>query len=184
MAGQVHFREMAGTTGNGITLLEAVAHDADGGQVATLYFQPGTDPKQLGFPKRAEVLSIFTIGGAPVVRLSLPRKGAFALSFGSARVEITPSTPELRSFEGCDAAAALTNGEDAATVLQWLAFNAEQQGMNAAVILDRARPGERPEFDAALETGLGAMEFPMRVTILRSRHPLGKLDLPAEEHPF
>ena len=184
MAGQVHFREMAGTTANGITLLEAVAHDADGGQVATLYFQPGTDPKQLGFPKRAEVLSIFTIGGAPVVRLSLPRKGAFALSFDGAKVEVTPSAPELHDFEGLDAAAALSNGEGADTILQWLAFNAEHHGMNAAVILDRARPGERPGFDAALTEGVVAMDRPMRVTVLRSRQPLGKQDLPAEAHPF
>src|SRR6056297_2494354 len=184
MAGQVEYREMAGVTANGITLLEAVAHDAGDGVETTLYFQTNTDPKTIGLPKGAEVLSIFTIGGAPVIRLALPRPGPFTLSFGGAKVEIAPSTAELRSFEGRDAAAALTNGEDAATILQWLAFNAEHQGMNAAVILDRARPGERPEFDAALETGLGAMEFPMRVTILRSRHPLGKLDLPAEEHPF
>ncbi|MRU15319.1 glycosyltransferase family 2 protein [Roseovarius sp. A21] len=184
MAGQVHFREMAGTTANGITLLEAVAHNADGGQVATLYFQPGTDPKHLGFPKRAEVLSLFTIGGAPVVRLSLPRKGAFALSFAGARVEVTPAAPECRAFEGLDAAAALSNGEGADTILQWLAFNAEHQGMNAAVILDRTRPGERPEFDAALTQGVAAMDRPMQVTVLRSHHPLGKQDLPAEGHPF
>ncbi|WP_294618959.1 glycosyltransferase family 2 protein [uncultured Roseovarius sp.] len=184
MAGQVHFREMAGATANGITLLEAVAHDAEGGQVATLYFQPGTDPKQIGFPKRAEVLSIFTIGGAPVVRLSLTRKGAFALSFDGAKVEVTPSAPELHDFEGLDAAAALSNGEDADTILQWLAFNADHHGMNAAVILDRARPGERPDFDAALTQGVVAMERPMQVTVLRSHHPLGKQDLPAEAHPF
>ena len=184
MAGQVEYRDMAGVTANGITLLEAVAHDTGDGVETTLYFQTNTDPKTIGLPKGAEVLSIFTIGGAPVIRLALPRPGPFTLSFGGAKVEIAPSTAELRSFEGRDAAAALTNGEDAATILQWLAFNAEHQGMNAAVILDRARPGERPEFDAALETGLGAMEFPMRVTILRARHPLGKLDLPAEEHPF
>ena len=184
MAGQVHFRDMAGTTANGITLLEAVAHDAEGGQVATLYFQPGTDPQQLGFPKRAEVLSLFTIGGAPVVRLSLPRKGAFALSFGGAKVEVTPSAPELHIFEGLDAAAALSNGEGADTILQWLRFNAEHQGMNAAVLLDRTRPGERADFDTTLTQGVAAMHHPMQVTVLRSRHPLGKQDLPAEDHPF
>lgn len=184
MTGHVVFREMAGKTANGITLLEAVAQDTEAGQTVTLYFQTDTDPQQLGFPKQAEVLSLFTIGGAPVVRLALPQKGPFKLSFGGAMVEITPSTPELAALEGCNAAAALSNGEDAATILQWLAFNAAHQGMNAAVILDRARPGERADFDADLQQGLAAMQQAMRVTVLRSHHPLGKQSLPPEAHPY
>jgi hypothetical protein len=184
MTGHVEYREMAGLTANGITLLEAVAHDTEAGQEVTLYFQTGTDPDQLGFPKQAELLSRFTIGNAPVVRLALPRRGPVSLSFGGAKVEITPSAPEWHSFEGLDAAAALTNGEDADTILQWLAFNARHQGMTAAVILDRSRPGDRPEFDAALGKGVAAMDPAMRVTVLRSHHPLGKQTLPPEAHPF
>jgi hypothetical protein len=183
MAGYLEIREMSGATANGITLLEAVTKDTDAGQEVTLYFQTNTDPQHLAFPKKAEMLAFFAIGGAPVVRLSLPHRGPFNLSFGGAKVEITPSPSEVHSFEGLDAAAALSNGEGAATILQWLAFNAAHQGLNAAVILDRCRPGERAEFDAELEHGLTAMDRPVRVTLLRSHHPLGKLNLPPEAHP-
>ncbi len=68
--------------------------------------------------------------------------------------------------------------------LEWLAYHARHQGLTGAVILDRSRPGDRPDFDAALAEGVAALDADLRVTVLRAHHPLGKPNLPPEAHPF
>jgi hypothetical protein len=99
-------------------------------------------------------------------------------------MEVTPAEAELSLMEGRDTIAAVRNGEDAATVLTWLAFHADQQRMTGAVILDRARPGTDPEFARALREGLRESGLEIPVILLSSDQPLGYPEAPPEAHPF
>jgi hypothetical protein len=185
MAGKVHYRNLHGMIANGIALIDAVRVPSENSEnLVTLYFRADAPMDRIGLPRGTEVLSQITIGGCPIVKLRLPDEVPLRIGFGGAVADITPADPELSLFAGTNALAATRNGETAATVLRWLEFNAEHQGVETAVILDRDRLGDSLEFDEAFQAGLAAMEADVEVLILRSPTPLGKLDLPDESHPF
>ena len=185
MAGKVHYRNLHGMIANGIALIDAVRVPSENSEnLVTLYFRADAPMDRIGLPRGTEVLSQVTIGGCPIVKLRLPDGVPLRVGFGGAVADITPADPELTIFAGTNALAATRNGETAATVLRWLEFNAEHQGVETAVILDRDRLGDSLEFDEAFQAGLAAMEVDVEVVILRSSTPLGKLDLPDESHPF
>lgn len=185
MGSELRERQMVGVSANGITLIDAVElPDADGKRGVTLYFDVGVDPTQVELPNNAETVATLNFGGAPVLRLAVPGTGPLHLGFAGAPVEITPAEPETDWLEGTNAAAAVRNGESAAAVLEWLEYNCARQGMNAAVILDRAAPESDKEFSIALAEGLKEAAFGCRVVVLRSSMPLGKPGLPAEAHPY
>lgn len=184
MVDPLHLREMVGLSRNGITMIDAVDTGAtDGGQGATLYFTTGTDSTHVAVASPTEERDRFTIGGGLVLRVVRPVAEPVAAWFGTEMVEIAPTEPETDRFAGHKVIAAQSNGEDAASVLEWLAYHRDTQGMTAAVILDRTAPGD-VGLDDDLKAGLAAMDTPPLVTLLRSHHRLGKPDLPAEAHPY
>ena len=181
----LEFREMVGLAAGGLHLLDAVETGRDAShRHLSFYFAAGTDPGSIGFPEGAERVAQFTIGNALVIRLSLPIQAQLVITMNGEATEPAINFPELEPFAGKNAAAALRNGQSAETVLEWLAFNAERQGMTAAVILDRAAPGSDPDFDRELAEGLATMSDPPRGTVLRSPLPLGQPGLPPEAHPY
>ena len=184
MVDPLHFREMVGVSRDGITLIEAVDTGAtDGGQGATLYFTTGTDSGRVAVASPTEERDRFTIGGGLVLRVVRPVAAPVVAWFGTEMVEIAPTAPETDRFAGHKVIAAQWNGEDAASVLEWLAYHRDTQGMTAALILDRTPPGEAG-LDHDLKAGLAAMDSPPRVTVLRSHRRLGQPGLPAEAHPY
>jgi hypothetical protein len=184
MANFLHFREMAGLSRDGVTLIDAIeTEQVDGMRHASLYFTKATNPENLSVVGTAEEQARFTISGALVLKLALPEGEPLILATGSEEVEVPLSKPETDRFAGTHAIATHRNGEDAEAILEWISYHCETQGMTAVVILDRATPGDT-EIDEDLKAGLEAMTRPPRVTVLRSHHPLGKQDLPTEAHPY
>jgi hypothetical protein len=184
MSAQVIERRMAGQMLDGIVLLDAVeTRQDDGTRHVTLFFAPKVDPALIVPPKGAELRAEMSVGGAPILVYSAP-EGRLAFQTPTGAMEVTPAEAELSLMEGRDTIAAVRNGEDAATVLTWLAFHADQQRMTGAVILDRARPGTDPEFARALREGLRESGLEIPVILLSSDQPLGYPDAPPEAHPF
>jgi hypothetical protein len=184
MSAQVIERRMAGQMLDGIVLLDAVeTRQDDGTRHVTLFFAPKVDPALIVPPKGAELRAEMSVGGAPILVYSAP-EGRLAFQTPTGAMEVTPAEAELSLMEGRDTIAAVRNGEDAATVLTWLAFHADQQRMAGAVILDRARPGTDPEFARALREGLRESGLDLPVILLSSDQPLGYPDAPPEAHPF
>jgi hypothetical protein len=180
----LEFREMVGIVRTGLTLIDAIeTENIDGTRHASLYFSTTTDSSRVVVAGTGVEQSRFTINDALVLKLARPDGDPVVLAIGREEVEVHLSESETDRFSGMHAVATLRNGEDADAILEWLSYHSETQGMNAAVILDRETPGDI-KFDADLKAGLEAMSRPPRVTVLRSHHPLGKLDLPAENHPF
>ncbi|MFU8777865.1 MAG: glycosyltransferase family 2 protein, partial [Roseovarius sp.] len=184
MSGQVIERRMAGQTLDGIVLLDAVeTRQDDGARQVTLFFAPKVDPTLIHPPKGAELRAEMSVGGAPILVFSAP-EGRLVFQTPNGTIEVMPAESELTLLEGRDAIAAVRNGEDAATVLTWIAFHADQQRMTGAVILDRARPGTDPEFVRALRQGLCDSRLDIPVILLTSDLPLGYPDAPPEAHPY
>jgi hypothetical protein len=184
MSAQVIERRMAGQMLDGIVLLDAVeTRQDDGTRHVTLFFAPKVDPALIVPPKGAELRAEMSVGGAPILVYSAP-EGRLAFQTPTGAMEVTPAEAELSLMEGRDTIAAVRNGEDAATVLTWLAFHADQQRMTGAVILDRARPGTDPEFARALREGLRESGLEIPVILLSSDQPLGYPEAPPEAHPF
>jgi hypothetical protein len=184
MSAQVIERRMAGQMLDGIVLLDAVeTRQDDGTRHVTLFFAPKVDPALIVPPKGAELRAEMSVGGAPILVYSAP-EGRLAFQTPTGAMEVTPAEAELSLMEGRDTIAAVRNGEDAATVLTWLAFHADQQRMAGAVILDRARPGTDPEFARALREGLRESGLEIPVILLSSDQPLGYPEAPPEAHPF
>lgn len=184
MSAQVIERRMAGQMLDGIVLLDAVeTRQDDGKRHVTLFFAPKVDPALIVPPKGAELRAEMSVGGAPILVFSAP-EGRLAFQTPTGAMEVTPAEAELSLMEGRDTIAAVRNGENAATVLTWLAFHADQQRMTGAVILDRARPGTDPEFARALREGLRESGLEIPVILLSSDQPLGYPDAPPEAHPF
>ncbi|MBS4011312.1 MAG: glycosyltransferase family 2 protein, partial [Roseovarius sp.] len=183
MIGQVIERRMAGQMREGIVLLDAVETRHEGERRVTLFFAPKVEPAQIHPPKGAVLQAEMSVGGAPILVYSAP-EGRLAFQTPKGVMDVTPAEAEFTLMEGRDTIAAVRNGEDAATVLTWLSFHADQQCMNGAVILDRARPGTDPEFARALRDGLRESGLDITVILLTSDQPLGYPDAPPEAHPF
>jgi len=185
MARKVHFRNLNSLMIKGITLVDAVETIAADGDIAiTLYFAAGTPMHQIELPFGTLKLTETTLGGCPVLQVRFANDENPRIGYDGVMEQITPAIPERALFAGTNTVAATRNGESAATVLQWLSFNAKHQGVETAIIIDRGKPNEVTGFDAELQEGLAKFDAPVDVVILRSALPLGKPDLPNESHPF
>ena len=172
-------RSLGGAEIGGVRLLDAVRS----GEGATLFFATGTPLEGIAALEECEIALIRSIGGAPVVRLSAaaPR---FRLAIGGQDLALSAAPDECALFAGLNAGFAERNGQSAHIALEWLRYHVEEHGMEAALILDRARPGSDPAFREALGKGAAGIEGLKRLVLLSSPLPLGRADLPPEAHPF
>ena len=182
--GQVIERRLMGLGLGPVTLLDAVATDHEDGPRATLFLAAGSDPALLSHADGLEPLSVISVGGAACITYPLPGDGRMRLSVDGAPLEIVPARSEQDLFEGLNCIAAVRNGEDAQTVAIWVQHHVQTQGLQAAVIVDRAQPGTDPDFAPALSAELDRLSVVCDFTILSSDLPLGRTDAPAESHPF
>ncbi|WP_296430765.1 glycosyltransferase family 2 protein [Roseovarius sp. BRH_c41] len=183
MSGRVIERRMASQDLSGLVLLDAVETRIDNARLVTLFLGPEVEPSAIIAPQGGELISQKSVGGAAVLEFLVPEG---RLQFGTPQglMDVTPAEAEVSLLEGENVIVAVRNGEDAATVLTWLAYHADQQGMTGAVILDRARPTSDPDFARALSKGIAAQGLASLVILLSSDQPLGRLDSPAEAHPY
>ncbi len=177
----------------GICLLEAVRE----GGGARFFFASGTPAEKIAPGAGWKIGALQGIGGAPVVQL-LPAAEAgageaaqavetaaeYPLVVGGQKLLSAATSPETGLFAGLDTGFAERNGQPAEIVLDWLRYHVETHGMNAALILDRARPGSDPRFAEFLRHGAAGIAGLKRLVLLDAPVPLGRNGLPGESHPF
>lgn len=173
---------MAGMVLGPVTLLDAVEGLRDGQRTVTLFLAAGSDVSALEVMGGAEPIAQQSVGGAASLTYALDLDATFSFSVAGAIVPITPAQAEPLLFEGRNVIAAVRNGESPQIVAQWLDHHVRTQGLEAALIVDRARPGSDPDVADALRDLIA--ELDCTVLILRSAVPLGRHDAPAEAHPF
>ncbi len=184
MAGTVIHRRLAGQVLGGHHLIDMLMQVSGNRCRVTLYFLGAANPEAITPPKGATLIDVKSIGGSVALCYQFPAGQAAEFRINGEAVQVQASTPELALLEGRDAFVALRNGERAEIVLDWLKFHIRSQGLQGAVILDRARPGSDDIFDTELQQGVERLDEPCTVVVVRSDTPLGKVNLPAEAHPF
>ena len=182
MTGRVIERRMTGWKSGQAVLLDAVESFCEGRRTVALFFSAGSDLSDLRVLDGVEPIDRKSVGGAVCLSYDLGIDTPLTMTMAGAPVEIVPALAEPQLFEGKNCIAAVRNGESAALVAEWLAHHVSTQNLQAAVIVDRAKPGTDPTFVHALRDlieDLGCL-----VLLLASDIPLGRNDMPAEAHPF
>jgi len=156
----------------------------DGNRRVTLFFFDVVTPDEVIPPEDAVARSALAVNGASCLTYDLPDDAELDFTIAGQRVRLTAAPAETGILAGANVLAAVRNGERAELVLDWLEFHADLHGMTAAVILDRARPGNDADFRRELAAGLQERLSECRVVVLASDEPLGKPGQPPEAHPF
>jgi hypothetical protein len=173
-------RTLNAQTFGDITLLEAL-RSPDG--TAELFFNRTT---KLDASVASEVFAageMRSVGDAPWIVGTAPDAALNITLAGQSRtIEFTPLEHDL--MEGRNTALSTRNGETAESILEWLQFHYTHQGMNGAVILDRAEPDSDPIFYTDLELGIAALPADLRVIVINATTPLGDPASPSENHPY
>ncbi|MCJ8336625.1 MAG: glycosyltransferase family 2 protein, partial [Epibacterium sp.] len=177
-------RRIAGRRLEGFALLDAVVRNQGEGHLVSLFFDSIVTPDVIVPAAGAELKDVYSVGEATFVSYTLPSDVTALFKIADTEIEPVCVDADLRLFEGRNALAAVRNGESAAIVLDWLTFHAEHHDMNAAVVVDRAKPGTDTRFLAELKAGLETRNLICQVVVLTSDLPLGRRDMPSEAHPF
>lgn len=177
-------RRLLGLSFGPAMLLDAVETVFDGTPCVTLFFAAGSDVSGLAHARGSAPVAQTSVGGAPCLTYPAQRGASSSFTLNGMPIDITPATSEQSRFEGRNCMAAVRNGENPQTVATWLQHHIESHGLEAAVIVDRARPGSDPAFARGLKDEIESRGLCCDVTLLSSDVPLGRTDAPAEAHPF
>ena len=166
------------------TVLDAVRHEVDGMDGATLFLAAGSDARALYPGAGVTLASQNSVGGALCLTFRIEHGAGPYFLLGGARIDLTWSPVETQLFEGLNTMAAVRNGETASTVAAWLNHHVQLQSLQGAVVVDRAPPVDDTEFAENLDRAMDELGLKVPVLVLRSSVPLGKADMPAEAHPY
>ncbi|WP_299817053.1 glycosyltransferase family 2 protein [uncultured Jannaschia sp.] len=153
-----------------VTVLDAVG-DPDGARV---FLGRGLDPVRIDG-------ALVSVNGSVMARVAGGTEVAVPVAGCEARVPVAAPEPDL--FAGLRVMLGCRNGESVRNVRDWLDWHAGQ-GADAALILDRTRPGESP---LAPALGAALSDRPVagltRVIVVTSPVPLGGAEA-SERHPL
>lgn len=135
---------------------------------------------------------VYGVGSLTPARLSAVQPEVRAigahqiLSFAAseARPDVTLSHHQRDLFENLHAVLAFRNGQSVEVTLDWLRWNLDRHGLNAALIVDRTDPSDGGDFAQALRSAASALPGLKALAVIQFDIPLGDPDLPAESHPF
>lgn len=184
MTAQFVERRLASKKFGEFSILDAVDRIQDNVRTLTLFFDSQIPAAAIAAPTGAKLLMEKSVGGATIVTFEMPKQTKAHFEILGETICLTCAETELGMMEGCNAFAAVRNGESAAIVLDWLAYHIEHQELQAAVILDRAQPGQDARFAKDLKAGLKERKMDCKVAVILSDLPMGKEDQPPEAHPF
>ncbi len=179
-----HRRQLSSTDMSEAVLLACVAMggDPDVAQ-AMAFFKTGADPAQITAGVDTKILQSRSVGNGLIYLLAYTGDSPALVVDGKPfSLAVGPREPEL--FEGLNTAMAVRNGETAATTLTWLRYHAKHHNLQAALILDRAKPDTDTAYLDTLEAEIGKINGLKQVVVLRADTALGQPNLPSETHPF
>ncbi|UZD90880.1 glycosyltransferase family 2 protein [Cognatishimia activa] len=159
-------------------VLDAIA-SGNGGRI---FFAAGRDLRNLSPVAGTTFKGQRSIGEALIVEATGPTKPNICLDEEVAELEL--SQPNLQLFRGLNTALAFRNGQTAEITLDWLRWHVETQGLEAALIVDRAKIGENQEYLAQLQNSLTEIDGLKKLVVVQFDTALGEPDMPHEHHPF
>ncbi|WP_270732559.1 glycosyltransferase family 2 protein [Shimia sp. Alg240-R146] len=150
---------------------------------AMAFFKTGVETDRFSQSSGSKLKVMRSVGNGAIAHLEKVEE-APALTVDGQNYALPTMAPELALFEGLNCFLAVRNGESAESTLMWLEVHAKSQNLQAALIIDRAKPGEDEAFLEAVEAGISKINGLKTVVVLRADVPLGQVDLPPEQHPF
>lgn len=150
---------------------------------AMAYFTTGTAADQIAMGKNTELLNLRSVGNGLIADLQYNGARPELVLNGHA-TKLLPIKQEQTLFKGLNVAFAIRNAETLAVTIDWLRYHVEHHGMQAALILDRAEPGQATGFAGGLERAVRGIKGLKQVVVVHADMPLGQHDLPPEAHPF
>lgn len=179
-------RTLAGGEIAGLRVLDAIdmSEGGTGAREVRLFMGRGTDADTLAPRQGIKPISLTSVSKSLMVLADCTEgEGAIPLPFEGVDGHILPTRAEPDLLAGCNVAMATCNGETPEVVADWLSYHARFHGVEAALILDRARPGEAPLAPALRKLLLNGTAGMRRVIIVTSPLPLGDAK-PSERHPI
>ncbi len=158
--------------------------DAVGGRDGLrVFLGAGTDPTAVTAKGGVAPRQVISVAKSLMVRCDL--EGEACLPLAGQDTDLQVAQPEPQLLRGMRVLMGIRNGEDAGLVRDWLAHHVAGQGVDAALILDRTRPGEVP-LAPALEAALAGAPVNglRRAVIVTCALPLGAGYATSERHPF
>lgn len=156
---------------------------ATGPDQALAFFKTGVETDRFTEAAGGRLVGVRSVGNGAIAHIEGYEK-APTLAVDGQAYDLPLITPEPEFFDGLNCFLAVRNGESAESTLTWLEVHAKSQNLQAALIIDRAKPGEDTEYLEALEAGIAKIKGLRTVVVLRVDVPLGQTDLPPEQHPF
>ncbi|WP_084686687.1 glycosyltransferase family 2 protein [Paracoccus zeaxanthinifaciens] len=171
-----------------LRLLDALA-TADS-NVVRMYFEQIDDLRAFGPARSGDVQQMRGFSGALLAEMRVPNGRDVASPFGPPGGQIAPSPAEHDLLAGRDVLLGHCNGEDAATLSDWLLWHHRVHRATGALIVDRGHPGEAERKAAELhrvmsatEEGRAALDA-MVIAIVDFDSPLGDPLKGPEAHPM
>ncbi|MGR3715033.1 MAG: glycosyltransferase family 2 protein [Shimia sp.] len=150
---------------------------------AMAFFKTGVDTDRFSQADGTNLAVMRSVGNGAIAHLQGTGNAQEIAVYGQA-FDLPTIPPEPELFDGMNTFLAVRNCESAEVTLQWLEVHAKSQNLQAALIIDRAKPGQDEGYAAAVEAGIGRINGLKTVVILQADVPLGQNDLPPEQHPF
>ena len=182
---EVLVRAFGARDAGGVSVFEVLS---DGPDALRMFLGTGADPRLLTTRGGVGPRSATSVNGGLMVRCGWGGAGPggdarAALPLPGIDATLPVTEPETELFAGARVMMGFRNGESAAIVRDWLRHHVDTQGADAALIVDRVRPGEEP-LAAALEACLEAAPVPGlgRVVVMGCALPLGGEEV-SERHP-
>ncbi len=189
-------RSQGRKSGAGGPVLDCLVLDdpATGQPQARIYFAPGFSGDLIDRARLPGLPEFRSIGEGLVVTLARCDKPPARIALlDGAVLDIVPTEPETDLFRGLNCALVERNGETVQTVCDWLDWHRREHGLQAALIVERGRPGQADIFSGALGRKLGRKPDrkpdqgdadPLVVMVVSCAIPLGKAGVGPQSHPI
>lgn len=181
-------RSLGACEAAGLRVLEALRWDTPLGSAFRIYFGAGTDPALLDMDRgdATQLRRVQTVGANLIATGQAAESGAgpVTLSLAGGEIELATHAPETGLFDDLDTLLAQRHGETPATVADWLAYHVAEHGLQAALIADRAPPGDdREGFARDIAKRCRKIKGLKRLLLVDAPLPLGHPGQPAVGDP-
>ncbi len=180
-------RELAARREGALGILDALRWPVPLGSAVRIWMARGVTAAQAGPGQGGEVrLRAGQMAGANLVLsgTAAAGQGALRAEFAACGIGLEPSVPETALFAGMNVICGQRHVEPAGIAADWLRYHVAEHGADAALIVDRAPPGEdRAAFAASLEEVAAGIAGLRRLLIVTAPVPLGRAGQPALGDP-
>lgn len=179
---EFEFVEVSHTPLSEAALLTCVSVPKTAGQ-AQVIFRSGTPLEAFAAGPETEFLAAKTVNGGPILHVKYSADAPVVMISGTAhRLPVQPADQD--AFAGLNVALAFRSIESADATLAWLNYHAKHHKLQAALVVDRSKPGTNKRYLKDLEAGLKGIAGLKRVMVVRFDVPLGDPKLPPDWHPI